>query len=227
MNEEGKTVPLSRYFESGKPVLLSIVYYNCPSLCGFVLNGLLATLKNLEGWTPGDQFELVTLSMDHREGPELAREKKAAFIGELGNPAVAQGWHFLTGSESQIRKLTDSVGFGFRWDAVQEEYAHQAGIFVLTPEGKLSRVLFGIDYPVRDVRLALVEAGEGKTGTFVDQMVLFCFRYDPSQRGYALYAFRLVQVGSVLMTLAVGVYLAIFWRRQRRMAGEVIRGSAA
>lgn len=213
-NEAGKPVQLSSLFRPGKPVILNFVYFECPTLCGFVLNGVLDGLKKLQ-WTVGDQFDVLTVSIDHRENSELAKDKKDVVLKAYGRDGAAQGWHFLTGSEEQIRKLADQAGFGYRWDAQQKEYAHAAGIFVLTPTGKISRVLFGIEYPPRDLRLALVEAGEGKIGTILDQVILFCFRYDPTQRGYALYAFRLVQAMSALLTVALAAYLAVFWRRQK------------
>ncbi|HTL11799.1 MAG TPA: SCO family protein [Bdellovibrionota bacterium] len=222
-DESGKDVVLGDFFHSKRPVLLSVVYYECPGLCGFVLNGMIDGLKAFS-WTPGKEFEVVTVSMDSREGPELAAKKKASVLGGLGRPDAAAGWHFLTGSEEQVRRLTNQVGFDFKWDAGSKQFAHQAGIFVLTPSGMISRVLFGIEYPPRDLRLSLIEAGEGKTGSLVDQVVLFCFRYDPSQRGYSLYVLRLVQLVSAFMTLAVGAYLAVFWKRQRR--SEPVRGSA-
>lgn len=213
-DETGETVPLSKYFASRRPVLLNIVYYGCPSLCGLVLNGILDGLRDLD-WSPGEKFEVVTVSMNHREGSELARGKKESILKALGRPGAEKGWHFLTGEEAEIRKLAAQVGFGFRWEERQKEYAHAAGIFVLTPEGRVSRVLYGIQYLAKDLRLALLEASDGKIGTIVDRFVLLCFRYDPTKRGYSFAIARVMQASGAGTVLVFGGYLALFWRRQR------------
>jgi len=206
----------------GKPVILNFVYYNCPSLCGFVLNGLLDGMKGLK-WSIGQEFDVLTVSIDPRETPDLALAKKenyleqlASKVGEQDVETASKGWRFLTGSEEQVRPLAEAVGFRYRWDKVAQEYAHGAGVFVLTPQGKISRTLYGIQYSPKDFKLALVEAGEGKVGTLMDQVLLFCFRYDPSSRGYSLYAFRLVQAGGAGTLFLVGGYLLAFWRKQRK-----------
>jgi protein SCO1/2 len=215
-NEAGEEVTLASYFKRGKPVVLSIVYYECPSLCTFVLNGLTDALDKFQ-WTPGKEFEVVSVSMNHRETPELAQTKKNAYLDALDRPEIAGGWHFLVGTEAMIKKLTNQLGFGFQWDPDQKQYAHSAALMILTAQGRISRYLYGIQYSLKDLRLALLEASEGKIGTLVDRVLMFCYQYDPSSRGYSLVAFRLVQLGSAITVLLVSFYLFWFWRRQTRV----------
>lgn len=216
-DEAGKTVQLSSYFQKGHPVLLTLVYYECPNLCNFMLNGLLNSLKKLD-WTPGEKFEIVTVSINPRESAELASRKKAAYISAYGRPNAASGWHFLTGEESQIRDLASQVGFGYRYDTNEKQYAHSAAIFALTPEGKISRTLYGIEFPDKDLRLALLEASHGKIGTVMDRLLLFCYKYDPQTRKYSVYLTKLMQAGCGSTMIVFGGYLMVFWRRQRKGA---------
>lgn len=213
-NEEGKEVPLASFFQAKKPVILTLAYYNCPALCGLVLNGLNDGMKGMD-WTPGNQFQVINVSIDPKETPELAKAKKENYVRALGKPEAAAGWHFLTGSENQIKTLASQVGFGYRYDENKKDYAHGAGIFVLTPEGKVSRVLYGIQYRPTDLKLSLLEASNGKVGTILDRIVLFCYSYDPQLRQYSMVFTRVMQAGSVLMTLVVGLYLFLFWWKQR------------
>lgn len=215
-NEAGETVVLGSYFGTRKPVILNLVYYECPSLCGLVLQGILKGLKDLE-WTPGSQFEIVSVSIDPKEGPELAASKKASFLEEYGRPAASPGWHFLTGKEDQIRKLANQVGFGYRLDPKTEEYAHSAALFILTPQGKISRYLYGVDYTSKDLRLALTEASGGKIGTVIDRLLMFCYRYDPVTRRYSLVLTRVMQIACLLTFLVVGGYVALYWLRVTRV----------
>jgi protein SCO1 len=214
-DETGAQVALSSYFNRGKPVVLVLAYYECPNLCTFVLNGLTDTLKGLE-WLPGKQFEVVTLSINPRETPELARAKKAAYLSNLGKADAAAGWHFLTGDQAQIRKLSDMVGFGYKWMEQDKQYAHSAAIYALTPDGRISRYLYGIEYKPKDLKLALLEASNGKIGTVIDRLLLFCYRFDPKTHKYSLYATQLMRVGGAGTVVVFGGYLAVFWRRQRR-----------
>lgn len=218
-DESGQSVKLAQYFKSQKPVLLTMVYYECPNLCNFLLNGLVHGLKNLD-WTPGNQFEMVTVSIDSREGPELATKKKAAYLESYGRPAAAPGWHFLTGSEAQIKKLAGQLGFGFRWDAESKQFAHSAALHVLTPEGKISRYLYGIEFSPKDVKLSLLEAANGKVGTIVDRLLLFCYRYDAKARKYSMVLNKVMQAGCAGTVVVFGGYLAVFWRRQRKLKPE-------
>ncbi len=218
-DQSGKPVKLAEFFQKGHPVILTIVYYECPNLCTFVLNGLVSSLKTLD-WTPGNQFEIVTVSMNPKESFELANRKKEAYLKSYGRPEAAAGWHFLTGEESQIRKLASEVGFGYRYDEQEKQYAHGSVIFALTPEGKISRYLYGIEFPNKDLRLALLEASNGKIGTVVDRFLLFCYRYDPHTRKYSVYLTQLMQLSCGITVILFGGYLAVFWRRQRKGASS-------
>jgi protein SCO1/2 len=216
-NEAGQDVKLSDYFHAGRPVLLTLVYYECPNLCNFLLNGLVASLKTLD-WTPGQNFEIVTLSINPNEKPVLAEKKKAAYLESYGRKDAGAGWHFLTGDEAQIRKLAGQVGFGYRYEPKDAQYAHSAAIFALTPAGKISRYLYGIEFKNTDLRLSLLEASNGKIGTIIDRVLLFCYRYDPQTRKYSIYLTKVMQAGGGFTLLIFGGYLALFWRRQRKGA---------
>lgn len=220
-NEKGEEVTLARYFNQGRPVVLNLIYYECPTLCSFVLNGFLESLKRFK-WTPGREFEIVTVSIDPRENADLAMAKKEAYFEEYEarnkRPGAKKGWHFLTGEESQIKKLANDVGFGYVYDKETKQYGHSAALMILTPDGKVSRYLHGISYPVRDMRLALLEASNGKIGTIADRILMFCYRYDPNARGYSLYAWRLMRAGGAGTVVIMGGYLFVFWRRQRKEA---------
>lgn len=217
-DEYSKTVYLSEYFKSGRPVLLNLVYYGCHNLCSFVLDGLVNSLKQLD-WIPGREFELITVSIDPEEKPELALRKKENYLKVYGRLRAETGWHFLTGQEDQIKKLASEVGFGYRYDDTEKQYAHSAALFVLTPEGKISRYLYGIEYPAKDLRLSLVEASRGRIGTVIDRILLFCYRYDPKQRKYSVYLTRVMQASGAGTMVVFGGYLALFWRGQRRRRG--------
>lgn len=214
-DEAGQDVLLSKYFDGTRPTLLTIVYYDCPSLCNYHLNGLTAALKKID-WQIGNQFDVVAVSMDAREQPELAAKKKKAYVTEYGRLGSEKGWHFLTGTEVNIRKLASQVGFKFRWDEAQQQFAHASAAYVLTPDKKISRYLYGIEFDPRTVRLSLAEAGSGKIGTLVDQLILFCFHFDPAQNKYVVYAFNIMRGGAVLILLALGLILVPAWLRDRR-----------
>jgi protein SCO1 len=216
-NEAGESVVLADYFKSHRPVLLTLVYYECPSLCGFVLNGVKDSLKKF-AWNPGEQFEMVTVSINPKETPELASAKKESYLKAYGRPGAEKGWHFLTGEESMVQKLAAQVGFGYRWVPKEKQYAHGAGMFVLTPEGKVSRVLYGIEYHERDLKLALVEASSGKVGTIIDRIILFCYQYNPATKKYSVYLSRVMQTGCAGTVMVFGAYLGVFWRRQRKIS---------
>lgn len=218
-DETGAEVKLSQFFGK-KPVILTLVYYGCPNLCNYLLNGLVDSMKPL-AWTPGKEFDIVTVSIDPTENAKLAQAKKTSYLESYGRPSAAFGWHFLTGSEDQIKKLAGEVGFGYRYDDQEKQYAHSAAIFVLTPQGKISRYLYGIQWAEKDLRLALLEASSGKIGTIVDRLLLFCYRYDPHTRKYSIYLTKVMQAGSAGTILVFGGYLAVFWRRQRERVGKV------
>ncbi|MGE0710873.1 MAG: SCO family protein [Planctomycetota bacterium] len=216
-DERGKRVTLGEV-AGGKPFLLQFVYFRCPGLCNAVLNGTLDMLHELD-MRPGDEFELITVSISASETSSLASAKKESYLRQLGRPEDAPGWHFLTGSEAQIEKLTAAAGFGFRFDEETREYAHGAALFVVTPKGVLSRTLPDASYEARSVRLALIEAADGKIGTTFDQMLLFCYHFDPTTGRYTGTVMGATRVVGVLFASwligLVGIYL---WRERRRGA---------
>ena len=209
-DENGKAVELGQYFGQ-KPVILTLVYYNCPMLCTQVLNGVESGLKELPT-DIGKQFDVVTISIDPTESHVLAKVKKEMYVGMYGRPGAAEGWHFLTGDEAQIKQLADAVGFRYAYDPDTKQFAHASAIMLLTPEGKISRYFYGIQFPSRDLRLGLVEASEGKIGTPVDQVLLFCYHYDPATGKYGLLISRVIQAGGALTVLILGIAMVILFR---------------
>ena len=213
-DEVGRAVRLGDYFD-GKPVILVLAYYRCPMLCNQVLNGLVDGLRGVP-LDMGEQFRVVTVSFDAREKPELAAAKKANYAESYGRGGTADGWHFLTGEQESIDRLTQAVGFRYAYDAKQDQFAHASGLMVLTPQGKLARYFYGIRYPPRDLRLALVESSEGKIGSPVDQVLLFCFNYDSTTGKYTLAVMSLVRLSGILTLLLLGTYLGRGWYRDWR-----------
>jgi protein SCO1/2 len=213
--ENGYPVALKEFFHKGKPVILDLVYYSCPMLCTLVLNGQTTALANIPG-TVGKDFEVVTISIDPTETFGLAQQKRAAYLEQYGRPT--NGWHFLVDRDGNVKKLAEQVGFRYRYDEQQKQYAHTAAIMVLTPEGKMSRYLYGIKFNPRDLRLALAEAAESKFSISVDRVLLYCYHYDPQAHGYVLFATNLMRAGGVLTVLVLGVVLFRLWRREKRMA---------
>jgi len=212
-DETGKTVQLSQYFGQ-KPVLLSLVYFNCPMLCTQVLNGMEASMKGLP-MDAGNEFNAISVSIDPSDKPVLAAVKQQMYVGMYGRPNGAQGWHFLTGDEEQIKKLANAVGFRYAYDPDSKQFAHASAIMVLTPDGKLSKYFYGIQYSPRDLRLGLVEASARKIGTPVDAILLFCYHYDPHTGKYGLLISRLIQIGGLLTVLGIGATMLILFRRER------------
>jgi len=215
VDEDSMTVRLGDYFPGDRPVILNMGYYACPMLCGLVLNGLVVGLKDLE-WTPGQEFEIVTVSIDPREGPRLANLKKDSYLTQYGRPSARAGWHFLTGEEENLRALADAVGFGYVFNEQRQEWMHAAALFVLTPDGRVSRYLYGVEFDARTLRLSLVEASEGKIGSSVDRFLLFCFHYDSSVGRYGPAARRLMSLAGAVIVAALGLFLIRLWRRDRR-----------
>jgi protein SCO1/2 len=211
-DEHGNPVQLGQYFGE-KPVILSLVYYNCPMLCTQVLNGLESSLK-LIPMDIGKQFNVVTVSVDPTERSVLAEAKQALYSGLYGRPGAAEGWHFLTGDEQQIKRLANAVGFRYAYDPASKQFAHASAIMVLTPKGKISRYFYGIQYPSRDLRLGLVEASEGKIGTPVDQVLLFCYHYDASTGKYGLLISRLIQAAAAATVLAIAGLVLVLYRKE-------------
>jgi len=214
-DETGKEVPLSSYFNQEKPVILTLVYYNCPNLCNYLLNGVVNSLRALE-WTIGDEFEMVTVTINPKEKFALAAQKKEKYVNSYGRLKAKNGWHFLTGTEDQINSLAKQVGYGFKYDEKLGEYAHGSAIFVLTPEGKISRTLYGIEFEKKDLKLSLLEASDGKIGNVLDKVLLFCYGYDPDAKSYSFTIMKIMRFGGTGTLLVFGGYLTVFWTRQRK-----------
>jgi protein SCO1/2 len=215
VDQTGAAVKLSSYFQSGRPVILVLNYYGCPTLCSMVLNAVVDGLRPLE-LSFGKDFEVVTLSIDPKEKPALASSKRAAYLLSLGRPLDATSWPFLTGTEAAVSAVAQAVGFHYRYDEATKQYAHAAGIFVLTPEGRLSRTLYGMVFPARDLRLALVEASKGQIGNPIDRLLLLCYHYDPQIRRYGLTPMGVMRIGGGLTVLFLGMFLLSARRRARR-----------
>ncbi len=211
----GKPVVLEQYFGGDRPVILNLGYYGCPMLCGLILNGMLDSLKDID-MLPGEDFEIITVSIDPAESTSLARLKKQNYLKAYGKPAAARGWHFLTGDERNIRALADAVGFKYKWIERRKEFSHSAALIVLTPEGKISRYLYGVQFPRKTLRLSLVEASEGKIGSTFDRITLYCFHYDPAEGTYTLAAHNVMRLGAVTTVLALGSVLGVAFLRERR-----------
>ncbi len=214
-DEYGRAVPLSTFFHSKKPVLLALVYYRCPMLCTQILNGVQSSLKAVS-FNPGQDFEVVSVSFDPKDTPEIAAAKKQMYVRRYGRPNTANGWHFLTGDEANIKALTDAVGFHYKYDPKTDQFAHASGIMILTPDGHLSRYFYGVEYAPRDVRLGLVEASQNKIGSPVDQFLLFCYHYDPATGKYGAMAMNMVRFAGAAFALIGGAFLLIVWRRDFR-----------
>jgi protein SCO1/2 len=220
VDQDGRRVTLGDY-AGGKPFVLVLAYYECPMLCSLVLNRLTETVKGV-GFDLGDAYRIVTVSFDPRDTPKTAAAKRETYLKAYGKPPIgASAWDFLTqvpGDAVSIKKLADTVGFHYRWDAETSQFAHAAGVFVFTPDGRLSRVFYGIDYKARDLRLGLIEASEGKLGSAWDKVLLFCYHYEP--RGYTVAVLKLMRYGAGITVLVLGVCLARMWRRDRRRRTE-------
>jgi protein SCO1/2 len=213
-DEAGRNVRLADYFGS-RPVILFLGYYRCPLICGQGLNGLARSLKPLPLKFAQD-FEVVTVSIDPKEQPGLAKDKKTAILRRYDKAGAEAGWHFLTGDEDQIRPLAEAVGFRYTHNPVNEQYVHPAGIVVLTPEGKISRYFYGIDFPSKDLQFAMIDASAGKVGSPVHKLLLFCYDYDPTTGRYTLAVTYLIRVVGSATALALGAYILVMLLRERR-----------
>jgi protein SCO1/2 len=214
-DEEGRTVRLAEFF-GRQPVVLAFVYYDCPLLCTQVLNALAGAVDVLS-LRAGKDFQLVTISFDPREKPPLAAAKKAAFLQRYKRPGAQAGSHFLTGAPDAIATATKAAGFRYVWDERLKQFAHPTGIIVLTPDGRVARYLFGIDYGPRDLRLAIVEASAGTIGSPADSFLLYCYHYDPMTGRYGLIIMRLIRLAAVATLLALGLFVAAMLRHERKM----------
>ena len=216
-DEAGSPVRLGQYFGGKKPVLLSLVYYRCPGLCTMTLNGMASAFKPLK-FSAGQEFDVVTVSIDPKETPELAAEKKAQYLKRYGRAGAEAGWHFLTGEETAIRALAQSVGFRYVYHPQTDQYTHAAGIMLLTPGGKVARYFYGLEYSARDLRLAMVEASEERIGTLADAVSLLCYQYDPMTGKYGVAIMRAIRTGAVLTMVGLGTFIVLMVRREKRPA---------
>jgi protein SCO1/2 len=213
-DETGRAVKLGDYF-GAKPVVLAFVYYQCPMLCSQTLNGISSALKVLP-FTPGKEFEVVLVSFDPRDTPEAANAKKQAHLQHWSSRETAEGWHFLTGDEATIRQVTSAAGFTYQWDEKSGQFAHVSGLLTLTPDGRLSRYFYGVEYSPRELRLALVESGEGRIGSPVEELLLYCFQYDPTSGRYGVVVMNLVRLGGALTVALVAGFVLLMRRRESR-----------
>lgn len=214
-DENGKKVKLSDYFAVKQPVILILGYYECPKLCSLVFNGFSVSARSLE-WSIGEEYKVLTVSVNPEEGPELALAKKNNYVNNYGRRSAKDGWHFLTGDEKNVKALADQVGFRYKYDPKIEQYAHAALLTFLTPEGKISRYLYGIDFKHNDLKLALLEAAQGTIGTVMEQLLLFCFHYNPDADSYSFTVFLMMQAAGALTLLLLGGFLLKFWVGQWR-----------
>jgi protein SCO1 len=213
-DQSGSPVTLGSYFD-GKPVILVLAYYECPMLCTLVLNGMKTGMKEL-AWTAGKEYRTITVSFDPRDTPEVARQKRDNYVRAYGRDLGDRGWEFLVGTESEVRRLADSVGFHYQWDEHSKQFAHATGAFVLTPDGRVSRTLYGVTFPERDLRLSLAEASEGRLGAPWDRVQLYCFHYDPVARTYVISPVQVMKLGGVATIAALSALLITLWRREGR-----------
>ena len=215
IDESGKAVKLGDFLDGKHPVILTLNYSSCPMLCSLELNGLVASLKQLD-WTAGGEFKIVTVVLDPKETPSQATQSKARYIRQYGREAGASGWHFLTGAESTIKQVASSVGFSYGFNEKRNEYIHPAAIMVLSPQGRIARYLYGIEYHPKTMRLSLVEAAEGKIGSSIDQLVLYCFHYDAKEGSYAPVAMNIMRVSSGVGATLLGGFLTSFFIAESR-----------
>ncbi len=220
-NEEGRLIRIGDFFND-KPVILSLVYHECPMLCSEVLEGMLRAFRVLR-FDVGKEFEVLTVSFNPREDAPLARSAKESYLRRYKREGAAGGWHFLTGDQTSIDRLTKAVGFRYRYDAQKNLYAHAGGIMVLTPQGRLSRYFYGIEFAPKDLRFGLIEASQNKIGSVVDQVLLFCYHYDPVTGKYGLVILTAMRITGVLFVLGLAAYVIVMLRRERSLPGEVLR----
>ena len=213
-DEEGNEVTLGDYLGE-RPALLTLVYYECPVLCTQVLNGLTRSLRVLS-FDVGKEFDIITVSIDPGETPARAAAKKSEYVKQYGRVSAQHGWHFLTGGQEQIDRLTKAVGFRYEYDPETDQYVHASGIMLLTPEGKLARYFYGIEYAPKDVRLGLVEASQGKIGSAVDQLLLLCYQYDPATGKYGLVIMNSIRIAGLLTVVIIATFVTVMLRRDRR-----------
>lgn len=215
----GKEIRLGEYFGKDKPVVLALVYYECPMLCNEVLNGLTGSLKGIS-FDVGNEFDVVAISFDARENgkPNLIKNKKESYVERYNRPNSASGWHFLTGEQSEIDKVTEAVGFNYHYDEKTNQFAHAGGIMVITPEGKISKYFYGIDYSPKDLKFGIMESSENKIGNAVEQLYLYCYHYDPSTGKYGFAILNVLRLLGVITLLGLATMFFVFWRKNKKKA---------
>jgi protein SCO1 len=223
VDETGRTVKLGDYFGK-KPVVLSLVYYRCPMLCSEVLSGLEGALRALK-FNAGDEFNVLTVSFDPKDTPETATEKKALMLKAYRRPGAAEGWHFLTGQQQSIDALTKAVGFQYEYDKKIDQFAHTTAVMIVTPQGRIAQYYFGIEYPPTDLRLGLIQASQNKIGSVVDQVILYCYHYDPQSGKYGAIVSHVLQLGGGLTVLSLGLLLTLLIRRGQKNGFKEMNGS--
>lgn len=216
-NHLGQTVRLGDYLKQGKPLMLTLNYFRCTTLCNVQLNSLNHSLRKLQ-WAPGQGYRMLTISFNHREPYALGAAKRKNYLKALGKGEV--DWSFLVGAEAQILKLTRSAGFGFKWDKQTQQYAHPAVVLFISPDGTISRYLYGLEYTPRDLKFAIIDASEGKVGSTVDRIILSCFHYDASRGAYGAYAFGIMRLGGAVTLAALGLLMLLLWRRERQRSAS-------
>jgi len=221
LDSEGNQIRLGDYFDGERPVLINYVYHSCPMLCSIALEELNRTLQELT-WLPGEEFEVLTISFAAEETPEIAAGARERHLRILGREGAENGWHFLTGNEESIRRVTEATGYGFKWVEENQDYAHPAAIVFASGKGTITRYIHGMVYPTSDVRKALVESSQGKIGSAIDQVLLYCYRYDPASNSYVIHATNLMRLAGGLTVLVLVVGLFLFWRRERRSQERVL-----
>jgi protein SCO1/2 len=220
-DETGKPVRLGDYFGK-KPMILNLVYYNCPMLCGEVLSGLESAMRVLK-FDVGKEFDVLTVSFDPRETPDMATKKKAEFLKRYGRAGAAEGWHFLTGPQESIDALTKAAGFQYQYDPKTGQFAHATAIMVLTPEGKIAQYYYGVEYAPKDLRLGLIQASQNKIGTLADQVLLYCYHYDPNTGKYGAIISRVLQLSALATVLALGIFMTVLIRFGSGPGGHAAR----
>jgi protein SCO1/2 len=215
-DENGQPVKLGQYFNKGRPVILALVYYECPMLCNQVLNGLTGSLKGIN-LNAGKDFDVLAVSFDARENekPDLAKNKKASYMERYGRPGTENGWHFLTGSQASIDAITGAAGFKYKWDDKSNQFAHASAVMVVTPQGKLSRYFYGIDYSPNDIKLGVMDSAENRVGNVADQLLLYCYHYDPSTGKYGFAILSVIRGFAVLTLLGMAAMGFVFWKRNK------------
>ncbi len=216
-DEDGRSAPLGAYFGK-RPVVMALVYYDCPMLCTQILNGMVRALKILK-FTPGQDYDVVAISFDAREVPSQAKAKKVVYMRDYGHPETAGAFHFLTGDLASIKRVTDTVGFRYNWDPHTGQFAHASAIYLLTPDGRLSKYFYGVEYSPKDLRLGLIEASQNKIGTAVDQLLLFCYHFDPKAAKYTPVAMSILRVAGGFTVLGLGGFMLIMLRRDQKQKG--------